>query len=272
MTSELTTIILHDGSALMIGSPTIGDVYECRETTVYVDLSCENLGYWSVKFLTGELVFTHLDNAFKRAETCQRFKIVADDINFEAHFDFYLENFDRDDPFSWIISDLKQSHSDRFGDNSSSEFTRCTDSQIVKFSKCETPAARVYSPFHLGCFSRVKKIPEKLTLPHIKRLLANGQYTALKNVRQSNQNNTEDLHPLALLHRLVEDASGWWCSLYTSEGQAIKMNQYHCSDTIARIACHTFESHRIAVDLQAYNSASEIYPEVGINSKTPKDA
>ena len=103
---------------------------------------------------------------------------------------------------------------------------------------------RVFSPFALGRLNPLKERPAKWMLAHVKRALANGQFSNLR----CNQYLTDDyahdaacnfragsIEAMPLLEDLIESPSGWWTTL---QGDHVS------------ICCHSFNSNSFELKLE----------------------
>lgn len=191
-----------------------------------------------VSRLADSIHFVDLTHALKTGKTCPRLTTRFDHPN--------------DANEAWELLHLN----DRMGENvreylaaiANQAATGLTNSSL--FNRRDNPSNQVFSPFNLSNLSRVDAFPAKWTLAHVKRTLANGQYSEVKCTGKYTDDYAFDaavdcqrgnVAGLKMLKELVESPSGWWTSLEDIDGDT----------AVASVCCHHFNCNKIYLDLSA---------------------
>ena len=228
-------------------------------STHYIDQRKQGGSCYSVSRSPGCLYITNLDNAFKTGKTCDRFILECEIPG--ASFEHCLygqvsKNFDVAEV--WALLNNLTWVRDRHG--RFNNVTYANNNIYLYVCHAELKGVEIYSPFHLNTLKPVTALPEKPTLSHVKKLLANGQFKNL----QCNNKFTDDyagdaacnfgrgkLNPLTFLHKLVVSPSGWRV-------------RYEAETNLIHVNCHHFDYNSFEPELSAEVTPIPTNSSVGV--------
>jgi hypothetical protein len=195
-------------------------------------------------------------NAFKTGKTCIGFRLEARGDDAINELEGYLANVNYNIPefIAWCDSlELDfESYSQKYIDKE----------QRISISRRENKGVNTFSPLSLDYLKPLKELPSKLSLSHVRRLLAAGQYSYCGTEFRLTDDYAFDAAynfgkgegcGESFLKELTESPSGWRVS--QSNGG------YEDGDTLD-IWCHTFEKRVIKIDLKATKKGSTETAEV----------
>jgi hypothetical protein len=180
---------------------------------------------------TSAIELVDLTNAMQKGMTCKRVMVRWDHHNFNdsIFWNFLNDNYNGD-----LLAFVKSRISE-------------ADEVIAPNLACEMrfqASNRTYSPFTVGSFKKLDKLPTKWTLTHAIKALVNGQYKAFKCDgvytddyafdAACNFQKGEIKDPNGMIKELVEEPSGWRSSI--SGGGLVDVDCYHFDNNSFELA------------------------------------
>lgn len=181
--------------------------------------------------------FTYMANAMKKGKKCLRLSVSthkhdgpADLWDFVREMEGMLENL-------VIMAAID-----------GKDGGKCFGNEKIEVYYSNRDSYHIFHPVrYKEMLKPVKEMPAKMTLAHIYKIIANGQYDYLK----CNGVYTDDyaydaamkfqegsLDAVSFLERIYNRPSGWWCS-----------KQPYAQGGDISICCHSFDSNSIKINL-----------------------
>lgn len=191
-------------------------------------------GKYAIKAYHEQVKIIDLTNALKTGKTCPSYWMddrMGDNSIFNA--------FDRNLTLDQILAHFEAGTLKDIADPEYATFT---------FGMYQEKGMTVFSPFAIGNLKRVKKLPSRVSISHVVKLIANGQFKYLgRNYKYTddyaydaatNHGKLDNVNPIDVVERLIgfKHRSPW-----TQENEA--------GDMVISFGPHSNESWTLVVDL-----------------------
>ena len=196
----------------------------------------------SIRYKTyaASIVVTFLDNALLAGKVCP--EITIHHTGFPADrcaIYNWLQAEQGAFSFTTLRSFLEQRFSVLFEQTDHNYYQRIDVAQDVAVSLALPKSTRTFSPFALSRLKPLKSVPEKLNLTHVRRALANGQFSNLRCNSYLTDDYADDaarnfrrgpIEAMPMIEELVTSPAGWWTHLDPN------------SNSVS-LCCHQFDSN-----------------------------
>lgn len=231
----LAGIVKKNGMKVVKTPKTVGDlmnIYRNEFGLVYTDD-----GKYAIHvYEFGGIAITELTNAMQTGKTCKDYWI-NDKFRTERSIQYAHDSSMTFDQYLALIE------GDKFKAAADPEYAN-----NVSAGMSLTKGMRVFSPFAFGKLKRVAKIPPKISISHVIKLIANGQFKLLSRDYKytddyafdnaTNFGKSDNVNPIHLVKEMIERG---WSKPYSRVTES--------GDTVITFGPHSNESYTLVVDL-----------------------
>lgn len=207
------------------------------ESEIYVQNLEVKVSVWGMGD-NRSMTIIRLENALKTGATCERFN-----FNFPVNVEGGLRR---------LVRDVDYSLTQLLDVLTSVNFDQARPELFGAIAHASTePAIRVFSPFRLTRLRPLDCVPQKWTVKHAVRVIANGQFDSLKCRGQytddyaadaaRNYGEGEITAALSFIKRIIESPSGW--------------RAYDAGKGVVSLCCHHFDNNEFKLNLEASRAA-----------------
>lgn len=204
---------------------------------------------WEYRYWAGSesMCLTDLTNALLFKRTCISYRIVSNSrfsrgVGIDSSEAFYRLFNDKAGGYSpsAVISWLRNLEMQDLGKGYGFGAVFNIENIEIKIYREETQSHKVFTPFNLERMKPLTELPKKWTIAHLRRILANGQFTKLKQNYYLTDDYAHDAavnsrkgyiqNPIKMLVGLVGDDLGHLYASTNDSGECVISFGYHSND------------------------------------------